>query len=89
MNPDSQSARPGGLCGKIPYPTKAAAIDVRRRLRHRHAAIDGGLLETYYCHACVAWHLGRRFTERAIKKGRTRERGRHWVAEAFEFNEAS
>lgn len=91
--PDGLSSRPGEICGKIGYPSKAAAIAVRRMLRSRHARIVGGLLEPYHCEACGVWHLGRRFTEKAVKrmppKGRARERGRHWVPEADLLNEAS
>lgn len=61
-------ADPNALChAKVQWPTKAAALDHRRRLfdrgRNRHAchkekARGVSALQPYRCATCHQWHLG-------------------------------
>lgn len=44
-------------CGKVCYPTAAAAVASTRNMQRRHAD-GGGRLVSYFCEAHRAWHIG-------------------------------
>lgn len=71
-------------CGKIPYDTRAEAALALAHIKRRDYRPAISMPEPYHCPFCKLWHLGRKtdveLRRGLFRKGRTKERGRHYVA---------